>query len=114
MPSYMLLFKGSEDTTKSPAEMQAIVEKYMAWIRDLRAKNVYEAGDELAPTGRVLSKKNGSFVDGPYVETKESVGGFFTVTAKNYDEAVAHAKGCPSLDTGGYVEIREIIDHSQS
>lgn len=113
MPSYMLLFKGTDDSQKSPAELQAIVAQYMSWIRQLREKEAYESGDELAPTGRILRKQNGSYVDGPFVETKESVGGYFTIRARDYDEAVRLAQGCPSLDRGGYVEIREVIDHSQ-
>jgi hypothetical protein len=46
--------------------------------------------------------------DGPYIEAKEAVGGYIIVTAYSLDEAAEIAKGCPGLDNGGKVEVRQI------
>ena len=45
--------------------------------------------------------------DGPFAEAKEIIGGLFVVDARDYDEAVSVAKGCPHLDFGT-IEVREI------
>jgi hypothetical protein len=46
--------------------------------------------------------------DGPYTESKEIVGGFFTVVAADYDEACTIAADCPHLKYGGRIEVRMI------
>lgn len=59
--------------------------------------------------GRRLDLVKGLPKDGPYVETKESIGGFYIVDVPNYDTAVELAKECPTLlYQGGYVEVREV------
>jgi hypothetical protein len=47
-------------------------------------------------------------VDGPFAETKETIGGYFIVEAGNLEEAIEMTKECPSLANGGIVELREI------
>jgi hypothetical protein len=46
-------------------------------------------------------------MDGPYVETKEVLGGFFVVKAESYEAAVQIARGCPHFEFGS-VEVRRI------
>ena len=112
MPQYMLLIKGGTDSEISAEQAQKIVEQYIAWARSLRDNGQYIAGDELAPSGRIMTVQNGKIVDGPFTETKESVGGYFIVEAKDYAEAVEISKGCPTFQREGVLEIREIVDHS--
>ncbi len=53
--------------------------------------------------------RNGKVVlDGPYAEAKEIVGGYYLITAKDYDEACEVARGVPTLTYGGSVEVREV------
>jgi hypothetical protein len=47
--------------------------------------------------------------DGPYVEAMDSIGGYMLIEAKNMDQAVELAKGCPILESDGTVEIRPIV-----
>jgi hypothetical protein len=47
-------------------------------------------------------------MDGPYSETKEVLGGYFVVTAENYDAAVDLTRDCPHLDYCGTIEVREV------
>jgi len=47
-------------------------------------------------------------VDGPFAETKETIGGYFIVEAATLAEAIEITKECPSLSNGGIVELREI------
>lgn len=47
--------------------------------------------------------------DGPYMESKEMVGGFFVVRAESLEAAIEIAKGCPDLELGGSVEVRDVV-----
>ena len=46
--------------------------------------------------------------DGPYAEASEVIGGFYTIEAKNYDDAVSIASGCPHVKYSGRIEVREV------
>ncbi len=50
-------------------------------------------------------------VDGPFAETKETIGGYYLVEAPSYAEAVEIACTCPILGAGGSVEVRELEPH---
>ena len=115
MPNYLLLLH--ESTTAgpelSPDEIQAIIERYMAWSTDLRAQDRLVRGDKLRDgTGRMLRRDGESLVvhDGPYAEAREVVGGFYLIRAGSLDEAQAISMTCPHLDLGGTIELREIED----
>jgi hypothetical protein len=111
MAKFVLLLKGGEFNEYSPEDMQRILEKYMTWSQLLRDKNQHIAGEELSNNGRVVSIKNGKVVDGPFAETKESIGGFWLIEAENLEQAVQLSRSCPHLDFKGEVEVREVIPH---
>ena len=112
MPEFMLLLTQGDYNDYSPEQMQQIVQDYIAWAGKLRERGQMKGGDELQPSGRILSSQNGKIVDGPYAETKESIGGYFLIEAKDYDEAVNISKECPGLKHGGTVEVRQISDYT--
>ena len=94
----------------TPAEMQAIIQKYKAWAGKLAAEGRLAGSNKLQDgTGRTLRSSNGTITvtDGPYTEGKEVIGGYFTISAANYDEAVSLCKGCPHVEYG-IIEIREV------
>ena|ERR1019366_9831779 len=109
MSQFMLLLY--DDPTNfarmSPEEMQKATEKYMAWSKMPFTRD----GKRLAEdAGRVLRGANGraTATDGPYSETKEVLGGYYTIEAANYDEAVKISLGHPHLEFGGTIEVREV------
>jgi hypothetical protein len=110
MPKYVLLFREAPDlfTGLSPAEIQAIIEKFTEWRRRLENEGRFMIGQKLRGDGRVLRRKGSqvSVTDGPYLETKEVLGGYFVVQARDYHEAVELARAFPLQN--GVVEIREI------
>lgn len=113
MPRYMLLLHDAPDTfaAMSPEQMQQVIEKYVAWGDRLRASGVMVDGQKLSDEpGRVMRAKDGQVrvTDGPYSETKEVLGGYYTIQAANYDEAVDVARGCPQMEYGGAIEVREV------
>jgi hypothetical protein len=94
-------------TRLSPEEMQKAIEKYMAWTK----KPFYKGGKRLTQdTGRVIKANGGKprATDGPYSETKEVMGGFYTIEAANYDEAVQLSLTHPHLEYGGTIEVRQV------
>ncbi len=111
MAKFVLLLKGGDFTKYSPEDMQKVLEKYMNWSQQLKDKNHHLAGEELSGNGRVVSINNGKVVDGPFAETKETVGGFWMIEAENLDQAVQISRSCPHLDFNGDVEVREVIPH---
>jgi hypothetical protein len=93
---------------RSPEEMQVVTKKWMDWIGSIAAQDKLSSrGNRLESTGKVLKPGN-VITDGPYMELKESVGGYSIVKADSLDEATELAKGCPALELGGMVEVREI------
>jgi hypothetical protein len=93
----------------TPEEMQQIFGKWMAWLKGMKAKGVYVGGDRLNEAGSVVRKsKDVSVTDGPYAESKETIGGYVIVTADSLAEATEIAKGCPGLDYDTLVEVRPI------
>ena len=113
MPQFMLLIENGDWGGISPKDQEATIQKYIAWVRTMREKNQFVAGDELKPGGKRLIANGSSVVDGPYAETKESIGGYMLIEAANLDQATDIARGCPTFGHGGAVQIKEIQVHEQ-
>ncbi len=106
----MLIFRGT-DWCKglSPEEMQQVGEKWMTWFKGLTEQGKATAGNPLEPEGKIVSGKNGRVVaDGPFMESKEAIGGYFLLQVNSMDEAVAIAQACPGLPYGARVEVRPV------
>jgi hypothetical protein len=105
MPKFLILpyERPGDFADLSPAEMQRIVERYVAWTDRLRAGGALERSAKLKDgEGRILRGpgKKLKVTDGPYAETKEIVGGFWVIEAAGYDEAVRLCADCPHLEFG--------------
>ena len=79
----------------------------------MKDQGILQGGEALIETAKRLSGPNRIESDGPFVESKELVGGYYTVSANNADEVVKIAQDYPDYDLGGTVEIREVMkfDH---
>ena len=113
MQNYMLLLHEDESQRAgiSHERMMGMIEEYRAWSTKLRADGRLVGGEKLSDdNGKVVRDRNGkvTVTDGPYAESKEVVGGFFMIAAKDYDEACTIARGCPHLKYYGRVEVRQI------
>lgn len=94
----------------SPAEMQRIVEKYVAWTTRLAEAGKLEGGEKLEDgDGRVVKGEGEGLKvsNGPFAEAKEVVGGFWILRAEDYEEAVRLVSDCPHVGVGT-LEIRRI------
>src|SRR5262245_17307645 len=110
MPKYLCLQRslpGGEagGQKPSPAQMQAMYEKFNEW-REKFQSNLVDLGGRLG-AGRVALPDPAP--DGPFVEVKELVGGYMIVSAADLDEAIQVARECPGLmRPGSGVEVIEI------
>jgi hypothetical protein len=107
MEQFMLIFHGTTpDSYKDsgPDAIQAQMEKWFKWMENLRKSGQWVSGEALLPEGKVVTS-----TDGPFTETKEIVGGYFVIKAKDFNEAIEISKnGYPDFDFGGRVEVRQI------
>jgi hypothetical protein len=112
MSQFILFIRGGSDLSVnlSPEQIQDAIRRYSAWAQKLRAEGKLVSAEKLMDNeGRLLSMKNGQVVvDGPFAETKETIGGYFIFKAENLEEAIEITKECPTLSEGGMVELREI------
>ena len=95
----------------SKTEMDALMQEYFAFTRDIRGSGHYLGGNDLQPVrnATTIRVRNGklSTTDGPFAETKEQLGGYFLIEAPHLDAALAWAQRCPGAANGA-IEIRPI------
>ena len=105
---YMLIFRGT-DWYKglSPEQMQQVADNWMAWFNRLKNDGTAIAGNPLEPQGKIVGK-NRVVSDGPFAESKETIGGYFLLKVTTLDEAVTIAQQCPGLPYGIRVEVRPV------
>jgi hypothetical protein len=105
-----IIWEGGDGVEPVPRE-DAMAEM-VTYATGLAAQGKLRGGAPLEPPrqGATVRKRRGtvSTVDGPYIETKEVVGGYFVVEAGALEEAVELARGCPAAAYGG-VEVRPVI-----
>jgi hypothetical protein len=111
---YLLLIYTEEPTEMPPADVMAgQMEAYDAFSNEVRDRGLFEAGEALHPTtsATTVRVRDGETVttDGPFAETKEALGGFYLVNAKDLDEAIELAAKIPGAMHGS-IEIRPIFD----
>jgi len=89
----------------SPAQMQEMFAAFNAW-KDRFKDNILDMGGKLMPGGKVVTTSGAT--DGPFVETKEIVGGYMLVSAGSIEQALEVAGEMPMLMPGSSIEIREV------
>jgi hypothetical protein len=96
--------------TMSPEGWRGLVDAHGMFVKQVSELGGSMAGGEaLAPTTTATTiKGGGKLTDGPFVETKEALGGFYVVEARDLDHAVEIAKLCPAPFGG--VEVRPVVD----
>lgn len=112
MAQYMLLLGGADldKRTGSPELAPQLFQQFSTWVASLRERGQYVGAHKLQDrTGARLSVRGGQVVEGPFMETKEAVGGAFVIEASSLAEAVDIARSCPTLlAQNGFVEVRVI------
>ena len=115
MSEFVLLYRSSNEASAkalgSPQGAQQTMARWQAWFKDLTEKGqLKNRGVPLdRASGKVVANEKKMVTDGPYIESKEVVGGFSIIEAKDLDRAAQIASGCPILEIGGSVEVRPVL-----
>jgi hypothetical protein len=111
---YMLLIHDDEKNwgRLSEAEQQQIMAEYRQLSEHLKTTGQYVSGSQLAPTSSATSVRvrDGKRVvtDGPFAETREQLGGYYLVEARDLDDAIGLAARIPSARFGT-IEVRPLV-----
>lgn len=112
---FMLLCRFNEAAWEAiPASERAtIMERYHAVIDGMSREGKHIRSGQLGPlaAGRTVRHAEGRTVitDGPFMETKEHLGGYHLIECDSMEEAVAIAARIPTLPVGGTVEVRPLV-----
>lgn len=111
MDYVMLTFPGAKHREwwerATPAERDVEIRAIEAWFREHAAKGRIKGGAELAEPQTAKTIRRGVVTDGPFMETKEVLGGFILLTAPDEATAIEIARSWPSLSwEDDVVEVR--------
>jgi len=109
--SFIFLYRGERHLKgMSPEEAQQAMTKWRAWFKELSDKgHLKNLGQPLERAGKVVGGKRRTISDGPYAETKDIIGGYSVVEARDLNHAAELAAGCPAIEGGGLVEVRPVM-----
>jgi len=123
MAQFLVLARDTGDPQRemsrmSPEEMQRIMGKYMAWTTRLRDAGHLQNSNKLRDgEGRVLRRAGGkvTVTDGPFIESKEVLGGYWLIEAADYAAALALLQDHPHIELwpNASLELRQIHDFTQ-
>lgn len=112
---YLLLLYASEATfmNMTPEQQAAGAAEYGRFTEEIKEAGKWVGSNRLTPvaSATTLRVRDGKRVvtDGPFVETKEQLGGYYLINAKDLDEAIAIASRCPGARHGS-IEVRPVWD----
>ena len=114
MSEYVLLYRSTPEAHEAAMGTDEARErsmaKWRAWMQDMTSRGQLKSiGLPLQRTGKVVRGRAKDVTDGPYVESKEVLGGFSIIEARDAAEAARIASGCPMLEGGGSVEVRPVL-----
>jgi hypothetical protein len=112
MPKFLFIQRSRPQTAQqkpqqpSPAQMQEMYAAFNVWKEKFK-DDIVDMGGKLKAGGKVVSQSGTT--DGPFVESKEVVGGYMLVSAESIERAIEVAKESPGvISPGSSVEVREI------
>lgn len=113
-----LIYSNESDGEKmSREEAEALMGEYFAFTEGIRKSGHHLGGEALQPvqTATTVRVRNGkvSTTDGPFAETKEQLGGFYMIEARDLNDAIQVASRIPSARFGS-IEVRPIMEFDQA
>ena len=103
MSEFLYLYRSTTEASQaamgSPERMQQLADQ----------GHIKNPGHPLERAGKLVKGKQRTITDGPYAESKDIIGGYTLIEAKDLAEAVELSKGCPILEGGGVVEVRPVL-----
>jgi hypothetical protein len=111
MKDFVLIFRNESfpEVKLTPEGTMTVTKEWENWMGGIAAQNkLVSLGKRLGNEGRTVKPGN-MVTNGPFAEIKELIGGLSIISADSIEEAAEIAKGCPILNVGGSVEVRDII-----
>ena len=112
MKEFLLLIRNEPDhwDTMTGEQQQLHIEEVSNYIKDLTSQRKIKDAQPLSMNGLILEKSGGQFKDGPFIESKEIIGGYFVILADDLAGATEIAKAYPVFEHwNSRIEIREIM-----
>jgi hypothetical protein len=112
MKYVMLLLNTEAAEALTEAEQQSWGSEIFAWYEKLGASGkLADGGHQLQPPDTARTVRTGGVTDGPFMETKEVLGGYSVLETDTYDEAVDISKTWPGVDRGLItIELRPVVE----
>jgi hypothetical protein len=107
LAEYLVISRGQWDGTLSREEIQNAIDRFYTWLDQLVDEGKMKRGQRLMDEGKTVARKN-VITDGPFGESKEVIGGYWFILARNLEEAAQIARSNPCLECGLFFEIRPI------
>lgn len=107
---YMLMFTMDEGSESRPEDVQAMMASVGEWWETHTRSGALQGGEQLQParTATTVRTRDGAVTDGPFMESKEAIGGYALVEVPDLDAAIAMARTWPASP---HVEIRPVVDN---
>ena len=103
---FLVISRGQWDPALSRDEIQGAIDRFYVWIEQMVVDGRMKRGQRLADRGKTVARN--LVTDGPFGESKEVIGGYWFILARNLDEAARIASGNPCLQCGLFYEIRPV------
>jgi hypothetical protein len=101
----------------SKSDADAFMGEYFSFTEDIRKSGHYIGGEALQPvsSATTVRMRNGkvSTTDGPFAETKEQLGGYYLINARDLNDAIQVASKIPSARLGS-IEVRPVVEFDQA
>ena len=110
MKEFLLLIRNEVDhwDSMNSEQQQLHITQVSNYIKDLSKNGKLKDSQPLSMNGLILHKSGNIFKDGPFIESKEVIGGYFHICAEDLGEAVEIAKAYPAFEGNSRIEVREI------
>ena len=113
MQYLLMIYRSEADLGKmSPADRKQMTAEYGTFTQSIIQSGHFKAGDGLQPTttATTVRVREGKTLttDGPFAETREQLGGYYLVDAKDLDAAIAIAARIPGAKSGS-IEVRPVM-----
>jgi len=113
MADFLLIYRNTPAASAAafgtPEMAQQNMQRWISWMRELESQgHLKDGGQPLEPGGKMVQGRSKAITDGPYAESKDLIGGYSIISATDAAHAAELAKGCPTLDGDGSVEVRPV------
>lgn len=103
---FLVISRGKWDADLPPERIQKAIDDFYLWLDRMVDAGKMKRGTRLATGGKTVSRSG--VLDGPFGETKEIIGGYWFIVARDLDEAAALAAQNPCMQCGLFYEIRPL------